>query len=41
MGAEKTWRGGVDCETGAGDVCKCTEPCPMSVLVRGTMKSLK
>ena len=23
MGAEKTWCGGVDCETGAGDVCKC------------------
>ena len=28
MGAEKTWCGGVDCVTGAGDVCKCTEPCP-------------
>ena len=28
MGAEKTWCGGVDCATGAGDVCKCTEPCP-------------
>ena len=22
MGAEKIWCGGVDCETGAGDVCK-------------------
>ena len=28
MGAEKTWWGGVDCTTGAGDVCKCAEPCP-------------
>ena len=28
VGAEKTWCGGVDCATGAGDVCKCTEPCP-------------
>ena len=28
VGAEKTWCGGVDCVTGAGDVCKCTEPCP-------------
>ena len=27
VGAEKTWCGGVDCATGAGDVCKCTEPC--------------
>ena len=26
--AEKTWCGGVDCATGAGDVCKCAEPCP-------------
>ena len=39
MGAEKTWCGGVDCATGAGDVCKCAEPC--LVLVRGTVKSLK
>ena len=23
MGAEKTWCGGVDCATGAQDVCKC------------------
>ena len=23
MGAEKTWCGGVDCVTDAGDVCKC------------------
>ena len=23
VGAEKTWCGGVDCATGAGDVCKC------------------
>ena len=23
MGAEITWCGGVDCATGAGDVCKC------------------
>ena len=28
VGAEKTWCGGVDCTTGAGDVCKCAEPCP-------------
>ena len=28
MGAEKTWCGGVDCATGAGDVCKCAKPCP-------------
>ena len=27
MGAVKTWCGGVDCATGAGDVCKCMEPC--------------
>ena len=27
VGAEKTWCGGVDCATGAGDVCKCVEPC--------------
>ena len=27
VGAEKTWCGGVDCATGAGDVCQCTEPC--------------
>ena len=25
-GAEKTWCGGVDCTTGAGDVCQCAEP---------------
>ena len=23
MGTEKTWCGGVDCATGAGDICKC------------------
>ena len=28
VGAEKTWCGGVDCGTGAGDVCQCAEPCP-------------
>ena len=28
VGTEKTWCGGVDCATGAGDVCKCTEPYP-------------
>ena len=28
VGAQKTWCGGVDCATGAGDVCKCAEPCP-------------
>ena len=28
VGVEKTWCGGVDCATGAGDVCKCEEPCP-------------
>ena len=28
VGAEITWCGGVDCATGAGDVCKCMEPCP-------------
>ena len=28
VGAEKTWCGGVDCGTAAGDVCKCAEPCP-------------
>ena len=28
VGAEKTWCGGVDCVSGAGDVCKCVEPCP-------------
>ena len=28
VGAEKTWCGGVDCTTGAGDVCKCAELCP-------------
>ena len=38
VGAEKTWCGGVDCVTGAGDVCKCTA---VSMLVRGTVKSLK
>ena len=27
VGAEKTWCGVVDCATGAGDVCKCAEPC--------------
>ena len=27
LGAEKTWCGGVDCTSGAGDVCKCVEPC--------------
>ena len=25
---EKTWCGGVDCASGAGNVCKCAEPCP-------------
>ena len=30
MGPEKTWCGGVDCVTGAGDVCQC-----MSMLVWG------
>ena len=25
VGAEKTWCGGVDCATGAGDVCKCAD----------------
>ena len=28
VGAKKTWCGGVDCATGAGDVCKCPQPCP-------------
>ena len=28
VGAEKTWCGGVDCVTGAGDVCQCPELCP-------------
>ena len=28
MGAEKTWCGGVDGATSAGDVCPCAEPCP-------------
>ena len=28
VGAEKTWCGGVDCATGAGDVCKCAEQYP-------------
>ena len=28
VGADKTWCAGVDCVTGAGDVCKCAEPCP-------------
>ena len=28
VGAEKTWCGGVNCATGAGDACKCAEPCP-------------
>ena len=27
VGAEKPWCGGEECETGAGNVCKCTEPC--------------
>ena len=27
VGAEKTWCVGVDCATGAGDVCQCAEPC--------------
>ena len=27
MGAEKTWCGGVDCATGAEDVCQCAELC--------------
>ena len=26
--ALKTWFGGVDCATGAEDVCKCAEPSP-------------
>ena len=24
----RKWCGGVDCVTGAGDVCQCAEPCP-------------
>ena len=28
VGTQKTWCGGMDCTTGAGDVCKCAEPCP-------------
>ena len=28
VGTEITWCGGVDCVTGAGDVCKCSELCP-------------
>ena len=28
VGTEKTWCGGVDCATGAGDVCQCAEACP-------------
>ena len=28
VGAEKTWCGGVDCATGAVDVCQCAELCP-------------
>ena len=28
VGAEKTWCGGVDCATGAGDECQWAEPCP-------------
>ena len=28
VGAEKTWSGGKDCATGAGDACQCAEPCP-------------
>ena len=28
VGAEKTWCGGVNCVTGAGDVCQCAELCP-------------
>ena len=31
MGTEKTWCGRVDCTAGAGDVCKCTEPCQDSL----------
>ena len=27
VGTEKTWCGGVDCMTGAGDVRKCAELC--------------
>ena len=38
LGFEKTWCGGVDFTTGAGDVCKHRA---VSVLVRGTVKSLK
>ena len=26
VGIEKSWCGGVDCATGAGDVCQCVEP---------------
>ena len=28
VGAENTWCGGVDCATGARDVCQWAEPCP-------------
>ena len=28
VGAEKTWCWGMDCASGAEDVCKCAEPCP-------------
>ena len=28
VGTEKMWCWGVDCTTGAVDVCKCAEPCP-------------
>ena len=28
VGANKTWCGGMDCTTGAGDVCKCAGLCP-------------
>ena len=29
VGAEKTWCGGVDCATGAGDVCQCAGCIPV------------
>ena len=28
MGTEKTLCEGVNCATGAGDVCQCAKPCP-------------
>ena len=40
MGAEKTWCGGVDCATGAGDVNCMQMHRAVSVLVRGKVKSL-